>query len=116
MSKYYTNSMSFKRKSRDRSVKNTSGGDGRTPENEGEMSFKLLRKCFDKKIDEQNKRIESKLYSDARQTEKKLKSPTQSKKSTSDFKVKEYNISALLNWSKNWKTYVFLDSKTRSVV
>ena len=86
--------------------------------------LKMKEKChlnyfvnvLTKKSTKKNKRIESKLYSDARQTEKKLKSPTQNKKSTSDFKVKEYNISALLNWSKNWKTYVFLYSKTRSVV
>ena len=37
------------------------------------MSFELLRKYFDKKFNEQNKRMESKLHSDARQIEKKLK-------------------------------------------
>ena len=37
------------------------------------MSFELLRKYFDKKFDEQNKRMESKLHSDERQIKKKLK-------------------------------------------
>ena len=62
--------MSFKRKSRDRSVENTSGADGRTPESEVEMLFELFCKYFDKKFDEHNKRMESKLYCDARQIEK----------------------------------------------
>ena len=35
--------MSFKRKSRDRSVEYTSGADDQAPENEGEISFELLR-------------------------------------------------------------------------
>ena len=40
--------MSFKRKSRNRSVENTSDADDWTPENEREM-HELLRKYFDKK-------------------------------------------------------------------
>ena len=80
--------MSFKRKSRDRSVENTSDADDGEPGNEGEMSFVLLRKYFDKKIDEENKRIESKFQSDARQIEKKLKFSKPEQKS-------------MLNWSKN---------------
>lgn len=43
------------------------------PENEGEMSFELLCKYFDKRFNKQNKRMESKLHSDARQIAKKLK-------------------------------------------
>ena len=54
-------------------MENTSGADDRAPENEGEMSFELLHKYFDKKFDEQNKRMESKLHSDPRQTEKNVK-------------------------------------------
>ena len=64
--------MSFKQKELDRSV-NTSGADDRAPENKREMSFKLLRKYFDKMFEKQNKKMESNLHSDARQTEKKLK-------------------------------------------
>ena len=51
--------MSFKRKSRDRSVENTSGADDRAPESEVEMLFELFCKYFDKKFDEHNKRMES---------------------------------------------------------
>ena len=40
--------MSFKRQLRDRSVKNTSGADDRAPENDGEMSFELLRRTKQK--------------------------------------------------------------------
>ena len=47
--------ISFKRKSRDRSVENTSDADDGEPGNEGEMSFVLLRKYLDKNIDEENK-------------------------------------------------------------
>ena len=54
LSKYYTSNMSFKQKPRDRSVENTSGVDNRTSENEGEITFELLHKYFDKKFDEQN--------------------------------------------------------------
>ena len=39
---------------RDISAENTSGVDNRGPENEGEMSFELFRKYFDKTFDEQN--------------------------------------------------------------
>ena len=51
MSKYYTNNMSFKQKSLQRSVENTSGVDDWAPENEEEMSssFELLYKYFDTK-------------------------------------------------------------------
>ena len=62
--------MSFKRKSRDRSVENTSGADDRAPESEVEMLFELFCKYFEKTFDEHNKRMESKLYCDARQIEK----------------------------------------------
>ena len=65
--------MSFQRKSRDRSAENTSSADDRALENEGEMSYELLRKYFDEKFDKQNIIMESKLHSDARQIEKKLK-------------------------------------------
>ena len=83
--------ISFKRKSRDRSVENTSDADDGEPGNEGEMSFVPLRRYLDKNIDEENKKIESKFHSDARQIEKKLKFSKPDQKS-------------LLNWSKNWKT------------
>ena len=76
--------MSFKRKSRDRSVENTSGADDRTPESEVEMLFELFCKYFDKKFDEHNKRMESKLYCDARQIEKSWSFPNQSEKSNSN--------------------------------
>ena len=78
--------MSFKRKSRDRSVENTSGADDRTPESEVEMLFELFCKYFDKKFDEHNKRMESKLYCDARQIEKSWSFPNQSEKSNSNSK------------------------------
>ena len=48
--------ISFKRKSRDRSVENTSDADDGEPGNEGEMSFVLLRKYLDKNIDEEKKK------------------------------------------------------------
>ena len=59
--------MSFKRKSSDRSVENTSGADDRAPESEVEMLFELFCKYFEKTFDEHNKRMESKLYCDAMQ-------------------------------------------------
>ena len=36
------------------------------PQNEGEMSFELFGKYFDKNFDKQNKRMKSKLRCDAR--------------------------------------------------
>ena len=96
---YYTNNTSFQRKSHDRSVENTSGADDRAAEYLGQISFELLRKYFDKKSKTQNKSMEAKLHSDARQTEKNLK-PNQSEKSTSNSKVTKYNIISILNWSK----------------
>ena len=66
MSIHYASNKSFKLKSSDRPVRNTSGGDDWAPENEGAMSLKLFPRYFDKKLDEQNKRMESTLHSDAR--------------------------------------------------
>ena len=63
--------MFFKQKFSDRFVEITSSADDRALKNEGEMSFVLICKYFGKKIDKQNKRMESKLRSDARQIEKK---------------------------------------------
>ena len=58
------------------------------------MSFELFHKNFDKKIDKQNRRMESKLHSDGRQTEKKL---TLSKsKGETDFKFKDNEMQQLI--------------------
>ena len=78
--------MSFKRKSRDRSVENTSGADDRALESEVEMLFELFCKYFEKTFDEHNKIMESKLYCDARQIEKSSSFPNQSEKSNSNSK------------------------------
>ena len=65
--------MFFKQKFSDRFVEITSSADDRALKNEGEMSFVLICKYFGKKIDKQNKRMESKLRSDTRKIEKELK-------------------------------------------
>ena len=65
--------MFFKQKFSDRFVEITSSADDRALKNEGEMSFVLIYKYFGKKIDKQNKRMESKLRSDTRKIEKELK-------------------------------------------
>ena len=87
--------MSFNRKSRVRSVENTSVVDDRAPENKGEMSFELLRNYFDKKFDKQNKRMEANLHSDVRPIEKKLK--LSKPKREIDFKFKGNEIQHQFN-------------------
>lgn len=64
--------MSFNQKSCYRSLENASDPVDEVLEREQQISFELLFKYFEKKLDEQNKKKGSKLHFDAKQTDNKL--------------------------------------------
>lgn len=79
--------MSFNQKSCYRSLENASDPVDEVLEREQQISFELLFKYFDKKLDEQNKKKGSKLHFDAKQTDNKLQLSKLDWKMNSDSKV-----------------------------